>query len=202
MSDLIAGVEKRRGTHSQAISDDDVSRAIDKVSVLGNGFRIIRVKGHKVVLSVPIEMSLDDYEIMSLAETTGCFTVASAQQALKWEEERIQRVLRVLLEDGMVWIDVQHPDGTAYWFPSLWKRGSDPGRRLEHHNDARVAVKEAGRGGGSEENGEEQSTDQQQQAKEEGEKGGWGSGPNQWGRGQKLRQASKRLSVALGGNAP
>lgn len=34
---------------------------------------------------------------------------------------RVQQVLKLMLEEGMAWIDSQRPDGeAAYWFPSLF----------------------------------------------------------------------------------
>ncbi len=50
------------------ISEDDICRAVEKLAVLGNGFKIVMIKGAKYLLSVPMELNTDYDEVFSIAE--------------------------------------------------------------------------------------------------------------------------------------
>lgn len=56
---------------AEAISEDDVEYSIRKVSILGNGFRVVVVGGKRMVLSVPTELLTDHVDLMSMAAKRG-----------------------------------------------------------------------------------------------------------------------------------
>lgn len=65
---------------------------------------------------------MDDARVLQLAEESGSHvsTELIADQ-LRWDEQRIERVLDRLVKNGRVWIDEEYSDGTIqYWFPSLF----------------------------------------------------------------------------------
>lgn len=102
-------------------SPGDIEIAVQKLSTLGGGFRIIKVGKSDMIVSVPIELDNDHMEIMTLAQDgQGCVTVDDVQQQLKWSEERVKRALTLLMNEGMVWKDDYHGI-SFYWFPSVWK---------------------------------------------------------------------------------
>ena len=124
MDELLVRLARRRGEHSQRISEDDVHRAIRKVAVLGNGFRVLRVGSRRMVVSVPLEMNRDHVAVMELAGPRGWVTAAACCRQLQWPLERVELVLHVMMEEGMTWVDEQMLDGQlAYWFPSLVEQG-------------------------------------------------------------------------------
>lgn len=85
---------------------DDVMRAVDKIKVLGSGFRIVRIGRRHMIVSVPMEINQDHEIIMDLAQTSeGMFTKDMLVHGLSWPEERFNRVINALLQDGIVWID-------------------------------------------------------------------------------------------------
>lgn len=100
---------------------EDILRAVDKIKVLGSGFRVVRV-GHKsFIVSVPMEINQDHEVLMDIAQTTnGKFTQEMLVRNLSWPEERFNRVLNELLKEVLVWIDsYQGVDNFYFW--SLWK---------------------------------------------------------------------------------
>ena len=113
-------IESRSKTQQQDVSLDDLTRAIKKLSILGNGFKIIPLGGKKLVQSVPGELNMDHTTTMQQAESTGYTCVSTLTSApLKWSPERASHVLEHLIKEGMVWIDKQAPE-TRYYFPSLF----------------------------------------------------------------------------------
>lgn len=94
-----------------------------KLKVLGHGFELIALGGGRFLIqSVPGELSMDDARLLQLgeeAETHVSHELIADQ--LRWDEQRIERILDRLVKDGRVWVDDQCSDGTTqYWFPSLF----------------------------------------------------------------------------------
>ncbi|KAH8075731.1 hypothetical protein JL721_1751 [Aureococcus anophagefferens] len=97
-----------------AISRDDVKRAVAKLAALGDGFRVIN---GDAILSAPAEFSDD---------------AARASRLRRWRRRRSGRcggpqrrqlapggALRGLVDGGFAWVDDQAP-ARAYCFPSVW----------------------------------------------------------------------------------
>ena len=115
----------------QRYSQGDITIAVKKLSTLGGGFRIIKVGKTTtsvvdMIVSVPTELDNDHMEIMTLTAAQdgggnrGCVTVEDVQQQLRWETDRVERAISLLLEEGMAWKDEYHGI-SFYWFPSVWK---------------------------------------------------------------------------------
>lgn len=90
---------------SQELVEDDVLRAIDKIKVLGNGFRLVKVGKQNIVISVPLEVNVDHEIIMNIAQLEGYVTKQAMLNMNGWTEERFNYVMNPLLQEGMVWID-------------------------------------------------------------------------------------------------
>lgn len=113
-------IASRSKTQQQDVSLDDLTRAIKKLTVLGNGFKIIPLGGKKLVQSVPGELNMDHTTTMQQAEATGYLSVGTlTAPPLSWTEERASHVMEHLMREGMVWVDEQAPQ-TRYYFPSLF----------------------------------------------------------------------------------
>lgn len=119
---------------SEDINEEDILSAIDKIQVLGNGFRIVDLPNNparnqparKMILSVPTELNTDHLTLVQLAEANNCYVTSELLNAkCGWTQERINSVLNRVLHDGMVWTDAQHRDAqgkfsTAYYIASLF----------------------------------------------------------------------------------
>ena len=49
MDDLLRLVQDKRGRHVQAVTEDDIRRAINKLSILGEGFNVVELNGRAMV---------------------------------------------------------------------------------------------------------------------------------------------------------
>ena len=106
--------------HWCAAHRDDIERAIKALKQLGNGFSVISVGSRKIVQSVPCELNNDHTLAMVHAQEKGFVTATVLRTQLGWDTTRTERVMSLLLQQGMVWADDQTETGErAYWFPSL-----------------------------------------------------------------------------------
>jgi len=111
---------KLRGPKAQEVSNDDIERSIKTIKQLGNGFNVIVVGSKKIVQSVPCELNNDHTTAMVFAQEKGFITASVLRQELSWDDTRIDGVMNLLLQQGMVWADDQTENGErAFWFPSL-----------------------------------------------------------------------------------
>ncbi|DBA00631.1 TPA: hypothetical protein N0F65_003560 [Lagenidium giganteum] len=117
MNDLLRLLSKRRSPAMQKVSDDDVKRAVKKLSVLGEGFQLIEMEERTMIVTVPIELSPDHSTIIALAQNTGgMVNVSILARELGWDGKRSTIALNVLLREGMAWIDEQ-PTEPSYYLP-------------------------------------------------------------------------------------
>ena len=127
MSAVLRHVERRRGSTADPISADDISRAIDKLSVLGGGFGVVKIGGKPFVRSVPAELSTDGNALIELAQKLrGFFTREDIKSNLNWVPERVSDALTALAKDGLILIDDPPPPlpggksaPRLYWCPAV-----------------------------------------------------------------------------------
>jgi ESCRT-II complex subunit VPS22 len=105
----------------RSYNEDDIIKSVKKLSKLGSGFRTITVGQVVLIVSVPEELDNDHMQIMNLAEDDrygqyGEVTIDNISRALRWNEERSNRALELLLGKGMLWLDVNRGE-KSYWFP-------------------------------------------------------------------------------------
>lgn len=58
-----------------------------------------------MLLSVPVELSTDHFELLTVAQEEGHISAELMASRSAWPEERFQRVVNVLLREGIVWVD-------------------------------------------------------------------------------------------------
>lgn len=126
MSAVLRHVERRRGSAADPISSDDIARAIEKVSVLGGGFGVVKIGGKSFVRSVPAELSTDGNALIELAQKLGgFFTRDDIKTHLKWGPERVSDALTALAKDGLLLVDDPPPllggksASRLYWCPAV-----------------------------------------------------------------------------------
>eukprot|EP00638_Chattonella_subsalsa_P005471 CAMPEP_0117755190 /NCGR_PEP_ID=MMETSP0947-20121206/13300_1 /TAXON_ID=44440 /ORGANISM="Chattonella subsalsa, Strain CCMP2191" /LENGTH=224 /DNA_ID=CAMNT_0005574469 /DNA_START=147 /DNA_END=818 /DNA_ORIENTATION=+ len=104
LEELQARLIQKRRKNVQQVTRDDVRRAIQKVKVLGSGYRLIIVGAKEMLLSVPLELSADHSQLLELAQShQGKFDKNLIQEAFGWDLKRINLAIQVLLREGMVW---------------------------------------------------------------------------------------------------
>ncbi|MCP9258780.1 Vacuolar-sorting protein SNF8 [Dirofilaria immitis] len=102
-------MRSRARTRRDAITTDDILRAVDKLKVLGNGFELIALGSGRFWCKVYL-----------LAEDAAFVTKELVMDRLCWDERRADLVLEHLVKEGIAWIDNQATDTIHYWIPSLF----------------------------------------------------------------------------------
>ncbi|KAL0230739.1 hypothetical protein PCE1_004295 [Barthelona sp. PCE] len=117
---LINMLNERRSKTAQAISKDDIKRAIKSVSDLNGEFKIVELNGKEHIVSVPLELSTDTNVILGIAEArNGRVSQDDLRSELKWNDvERINRAIMNLANDGFLWVD-KHHNIIEYVFPAF-----------------------------------------------------------------------------------
>mmetsp|Transcript_2142 Transcript_2142/g.2267 ORF Transcript_2142/g.2267 Transcript_2142/m.2267 type:complete len:241 (+) Transcript_2142:146-868(+) len=109
-----------KGGSIQTISTADIIRAVEKLTVLGKGFRIVDIMGNSMVLSLPIELNKDHEEIIKEVQDAGSVTEMTMTITNGWSIERFDIAIRPLLQDGIIWVD-DFKGERFYLLPSLFK---------------------------------------------------------------------------------
>ena len=109
-------IRRARGMKSQGtISLNDVGQSVEKLSVLGSGFRISTIASRDFLISVPLELSSDQTKVLEVAKLGHC-TIQELKALTGWDVPRCERTLDDLLSSGLAWFD---PVDSSFWFPTL-----------------------------------------------------------------------------------
>ncbi|KAL5266029.1 hypothetical protein ACHWQZ_G006625 [Mnemiopsis leidyi] len=117
MEDLVVRLGKSSGKTRKDVQPDDVFRAIGKLAVLGDGFKIVKVGKENLVQSVPGELTMDHTTALDIANKSGGRLTISSLEQMGWPELRINQTLDNLMDQGMIWID---DVDSSYWVPALF----------------------------------------------------------------------------------
>ena len=119
-------INNKRGWNN--VSIEDIERSIEKLEVLGNGFRIITIgnnnsnnsnNNERYIISVPMELNNDHQMLMNICKDKGYTNYNYLLNKLHWTNERIEQSVNILITNGMIWID-SHNDDTNYYFSSFY----------------------------------------------------------------------------------
>ncbi|QIW95020.1 hypothetical protein AMS68_000538 [Peltaster fructicola] len=102
---------------SMDITDDDIERALECLTPLGGGFKVVSLGYQKYVHSVPKELNTDHAKVLEVTQILGYATTSMLQANLEWESARGKAVLDDMVSDGLLWVDLQ-ADETEYWNPA------------------------------------------------------------------------------------
>lgn len=123
LDQVLERIKKTRNRFVNEVSFDDCKRAIKKLNIFGNAFTLISMNnGRFMVQSLPEGMGLDHTQIIQLAEmNNGVVDSDFISSNLKWEIYRVEKVLNLMLKEGIVWIDL-NPNSRqcSYYFPSFF----------------------------------------------------------------------------------
>ncbi|KAF4717718.1 hypothetical protein FOZ62_023973 [Perkinsus olseni] len=109
MDDCLAMLQNVRATSSDAISREDVTKAISELSVLGaGGVSIVwGERGKTFISSVPDAFNADQTSAISLIVSQGGhISLTELARQLDWTAERTDNASSSLLREGLVWLDV------------------------------------------------------------------------------------------------
>jgi len=139
--DLTRRLNKNTQRAADCVSEDDVARAVGKLSILGGGFGLIKLQALTMVMSVPLELNADHTSVLAFAATqrgrvsplqlTAPAAAAGTRQGseaggaaggqergaaaggLGWALERAERALQRLAAEGMAWVDTHTESGAS-----------------------------------------------------------------------------------------
>lgn len=100
------------------VSDDDILRAVKSLKPLGSGFSIVNVGSKQMIRSIPKELNKDQSAVLEAIQVLGYVTCSMLEDNLGWEHARAETVIKDLLADSLVWVDLQAPE-KEYWSPAL-----------------------------------------------------------------------------------
>ena len=107
----------------------DMERAIEKLAILGGGFRVIDIGREAYVISIPMEINREHMDLITFAQTHMHHAISPS--LLGWTEQRFSMVITPLLFDGVVWVDTQGSEGMKYEFPTISLSASTAARAEE-----------------------------------------------------------------------
>lgn len=120
-------VSQRRGEAADPITEDDIVRAMEKLSILGGGIGVMNIGGKKFIRSLPAELSTDGNSLLELAAALGgFFSRKDVADKFDWSMARISDALAALAREGLILID--DPPETKgesiieqrlYWCPAV-----------------------------------------------------------------------------------
>ena len=121
MEELLAKLKKHHGKDKASSTTEvtvlDIHKAVEKLSVLGGGFRIIKMASNaEFVVSLPMELNTDHEELLDDAENNEYIEEASFTAAHSWSKERFHMVLTPLVHESMLWLD-EHNGQIRYMLP-------------------------------------------------------------------------------------
>eukprot|EP01095_Lingulamoeba_sp_RSL-Kostka_P006191 TRINITY_DN1924_c0_g1_i1.p1 TRINITY_DN1924_c0_g1~~TRINITY_DN1924_c0_g1_i1.p1 ORF type:complete len:133 (-),score=28.36 TRINITY_DN1924_c0_g1_i1:72-470(-) len=116
LSDLLTQLEEMRGPNAYKITENDIEIAVKKMKVLGSGFNVFSIGSTKMVQSVPHELSTDHLTVLTLVQNEDHITKSLIKQKLNWEDNRIDAIINIMLQSGIIWIDSVEGQEDQYWF--------------------------------------------------------------------------------------
>lgn len=110
MPELLRRVNAMRSSKAGNVNEEDVRRALDKLSALGGGYKEVVVGSARYIQSVPELLSGDSTAALSAitAAPEQYATIASLARTTGWSADRSERALRKLLTEGVAWLDAAH----------------------------------------------------------------------------------------------
>lgn len=120
LSELLDLIHESGAKSRQMTSAEDVRRAVDKLAILGSGFKLIEVGGKSLIVSVPLEMNKDHEELLSEAQDSGFVSESTMRNTYGWTTARFEMLIYPMLQEGMIWID-DYEGESRYYLPSVWE---------------------------------------------------------------------------------
>ena len=100
--DVLERVKKTYGGKPPKISREDVEQSLKNLKSIGEGYTIVKIGKQYFVKIVSFELDNDLSAVLELAKDTGYFV---DQGNLGWDQDRFQKAVRSLLQEGFIWTD-------------------------------------------------------------------------------------------------
>lgn len=106
LAEIMRYMKSSRIKCRQKVTEEDIRRSIEKLAIMGSGFKLINTaRGSPMLLSVPLELNRDHEILLSEAQHVGYISDELLQSNYQWTKERFALAIHPLLQEGIVWID-------------------------------------------------------------------------------------------------
>jgi len=120
IAELQRFITSSRSKSRQKVTEEDIRRAIEKLAVMGSGFKLIHTAaGSPMLLSVPLELNRDHEILLSEAQRVGHISMEDLAANQQWSNERFSLAIYPLLQEGIVWVDDDMRGNRVYLLPML-----------------------------------------------------------------------------------
>ncbi|MHA1595685.1 MAG: EAP30/Vps36 family vacuolar-sorting protein [Candidatus Baldrarchaeia archaeon] len=118
LAELLTTLTKKFPT--MQIKTTDVLKALNVLKEEGLIADVRKLKSGVVLIEVlPVELSNDQHEVLSLASDKGWVTLDEVLLKTGWTQERARRVLKELENSGIAVFDPNYAKGGRWFFPGL-----------------------------------------------------------------------------------
>uniref|UniRef100_A0A6B2G283 Vacuolar-sorting protein SNF8 n=1 Tax=Myxobolus squamalis TaxID=59785 RepID=A0A6B2G283_MYXSQ len=111
---ILNALNKHHSNKSQKITKDDVIKSISQLKIFGCGYTIFQINDQLYLSTDPLRLNNDQIVILNLCHEKKFYTIEDAVKKLNWEESRAKYVTNFLVNEKIVWVDVQQ-ENTQYW---------------------------------------------------------------------------------------
>lgn len=102
------------------VTEDNLTDAIHLLRDLDGGFEILKIKGGKILRSIPNELTTDQTKILEVCSIMGYASVSLLRVNLKWTKVRCKSVLDEMVTNGILWIDSQPRQKEMLFWDPAW----------------------------------------------------------------------------------
>lgn len=107
VAEVLEKIRSSGAKSRSSVSIEDIQRAVEKLAVLGSGFRILPIGNTLMIVSVPVQLNKDHELLLEIARSSGNGSVSwSVVQAQQWTRERFHLNINDMLKHGMLWVDM------------------------------------------------------------------------------------------------
>ncbi|KAH0794116.1 Vacuolar-sorting protein SNF8 [Histomonas meleagridis] len=117
LDDVLTRVKKTYGSKSPKISKDDIEQSLKNLRSIGEGYSVVKIGKQYFIKIVSFDLDNDSSAVLELAKDTGYFV---DQGNLGWDQERFQKAVRALLQEGFIWTDEVEGQPKRYYVCALF----------------------------------------------------------------------------------
>ena len=109
-----------KGRPGKIIAAKEITKAIEQLT---NAKVIPKPKelksGVVVIEFIPANLTADQEEVLAISSRKGWISVEELMLKTRWTQERCERILETMRENGIARLDASYAEGKKYYFPGL-----------------------------------------------------------------------------------
>jgi ESCRT-II complex subunit VPS22 len=105
LNELVARVRSSGSACRSKATPEDIKRSIKKISILGDGFKLVDVGGTCYITSLPMELSTDHLELINICREESFVSETLLHTRRGWSQHRFDAAINYLLREEIIWKD-------------------------------------------------------------------------------------------------